>query len=200
LTIGCYLDGVFKSIKGACGTFQMVFPTGRMAYIDWTFTGIWVDDPSDVAIIDPTLDTAAVPLRAAGGTTVFNSVTICNESLTVDAGNTVVMRECATSEAGFHAAIITNRKPIITCNPEAKLVATRPSYTNWLNRLEAQFTADFASATGDGEFQVLAPKAQLINVQEGDRNGIVTDELEFACNRNANTEDEELSFTFTDDA
>jgi hypothetical protein len=177
----------------------MVFPTGRMAYIDWTFTGIWLDDPTDVAIIDPTLDTAAIPLRAAGGATAFNSVALCNESVTFDAGNTVVLRECATGESGYHAAIITNRKPMITANPEAKLVATRNTYGNWLDRLEANFLTTIASATGDGTFAIGAPKAQLINVQEGERNGIVTDELEFQCNRNGNTEDQELSITFTDD-
>jgi len=138
--------------------------------------------------------------RAAGGATTFNAITICNESVTFDAGNTVVLRECATGESGYHAAIITNRKPMITANPEAKLVATRPTYTNWIERLEANFTSTIASATGDGTFAIGAPKAQIINPQEGERNGLVTDELEFQCNRNGNTEDEELSITFTDDA
>jgi hypothetical protein len=199
LTIGCYIDGLFKSIKGAAGTFRAVFPTGRMAYIEWTFTGIWVDDPSDVTLVTPTYPTADIPLRAAGGATTFNAITLCAENVTFDAGNEVVLRECATSEGGYHAAIITNRIPRITINPEAKLAATRPSYSNWLDRLEAEFSTTIASATGDGSVSISAPKAQIINIQEGDRNRLVTDEIELQCNRNGTTVDQELSIHFSDD-
>ncbi len=198
LTIGCYIDGTFKSIRGAAGTAKIVFPTGKLAYIEWTFTGVWVGN-SAATIIDPTYPLTDYPLRAAGGATTYNSVSICSDNITFDLGNTVVLRECGTTLAGYESAIITNRNPKITAKPEAKLVATRNSYADWLAIAEAVFTSTIASVTGDGSFTIAAPKAQIINNQEGDRNGLVTDDLEWQCNRNGNTEDRELSLTFTDD-
>jgi hypothetical protein len=204
LTIGCYQDGMFKSIRGAAGTFKINLATGKRATIEWTFTGIWVT-PTDSAIIDPTYPgfetpTAEIPLRAAGVQASFNSIALCYETATIDLGNEIMMRECATDASGFHSALITNRKPMVTANPEAKLVATRPSYTNWLARLEASLSIGLASATGNGSFVFAAPKAQIINIQEGDRNRLVTDELEWQCNRNAQTDDREFSITFTDNS
>jgi hypothetical protein len=204
LTIGCYLDGIFKSIKGAAGTFRIILPTGRRATIEWTFTGIWVT-PSDTAILDPTYPgyetpTPEMPLRAAGTQATFNSVALCYENATIDVANEVIMRECATDASGFHSALITNRKPMVTANPEAKLVATRPSYTNWLARLEATLAITVPSATGNGSIAFSAPKAQIINIQEGDRSRLVTDEIEWQCNRNGQSDDREFSITFTDNS
>jgi hypothetical protein len=193
VTIACFMDGVRKAIRGAAGNVVFTFPTGRMATAEFTFTGIWVA-PTDVAILAPTYPTAR-PMRAASLTTVYDSITLCNESMSVDLGNEVVLRECATDASGFHAAIITNRNPKITCNPESKLVATRNTYGDFLGMDEAQFTATLAIGGGDS-FIISAPKAQVINVQEADRNRLVVDDIELQCNKNASAVDEEITFTF----
>jgi hypothetical protein len=196
ITLACFMDGQRKALRGACGNVVFTFPTGRMATAEFTFTGIWVP-PTDVALPAPTYPVAK-PLRAASMTTTYDSITLCNESMTIDLGNEVVMRECATDVSGFHAAIITNRNPKITCNPESKLVATRNTYGDFLAMEEAQFTATLIVGTV-GNFVVSAPKAQVINVQEADRNRLVVDDLEFQCNRNgtaAADADEELTFEF----
>jgi hypothetical protein len=44
---------------------------------------------------------------------------------------------------------------------------------------------------------IAAPKAQLIKVAEADRNGIVTDDLEWQCNQNASSVDTDATITFT---
>jgi hypothetical protein len=196
LTIACFMDGVRKAIRGACGNVVFTFPTGRMATAEFTFTGIWVA-PTDVALPAPTYP-AAKPMRASSMTTTYDSITLCNESMSVDLGNEVVLRECATDASGFHAAIITNRNPKITCNPESKLVATRNTYGDFLAMEEAVFSASLAVGSL-GNFIIYAPKAQVINVQEADRNRLVVDDIEFQCNRNgllAADKDEELTFEF----
>jgi hypothetical protein len=60
---------------------------------------------------------------------------------------------------------------------------------------EAAFTATLSIGGGDN-FIVSAPKAQVINVQEADRNRLVVDDLEFQCNKNASAVDEEITFRF----
>lgn len=197
LTIGCYVDGKFCSIAGAMGTFVVNLPTGKTGWIDWTFSGVW-QGGSDVAILSPTYPTAKA-LRYAGGLAEWNDVNLCVESVTINAGNTVIMRECPTTE-GFISAYITDRLPIITANPEAVTVATQDRWAAWLAETEYALEIDVAGPTGTASDAVLsfdAPKAQIINLQQGDRNGMVTDELEFQCNKNGTTHDQELSITFT---
>lgn len=197
LTIGCYIDGKFHSICGAVGTFKLVCPTGKMAYIEWEFTGIWVT-PTDVAIISPTYPTAPA-MRCGTGTTQWNSVTLFAESLTLDCGNEITIRESSTA-SGYVAGIITDRKPKVTANPEAKLVATADRYGSLLAMTESTLTWDIPGPlviTTAGKITIAAPKAQVVKISDGDRNSLVTDEIEFQLNKNASTIDREFSILFT---
>lgn len=194
LTIGCYVDGVFKSIRGASGTVKLVCKTGSIAVLEFDFTGVWVP-PTAVAIIAPTYSIEP-SLRYATSTTTWNSVGLCLESITLDFGNTVTLRECATTVQGFDNAIITNRNPKVTANPEAKLLATQDRFGQWIASTEGILTWNFPGGAASTFVVVSVPKAQLMNCQEGDRNGLVTDELEFSCNRNGSTVDEEFSIEF----
>lgn len=195
LTLGVYVNGVLKTLKGAAGAWVMTLPTGRMITIEWTFTGVYVE-PSDVAIIAPTYPTDT-PLRfASASACTFNSVAMKVEQITIDSGNEVVMLEDPTQASGFVHAIVSNRRPTITANPEAVLVATQNRHNIWTTSTPyaIQITLDGPASSTLG---ITAPKAQIINIQEGDRNRIVTDELEFLCTKNASTQNEELYFTFT---
>ncbi len=199
LTIGCYVDGVFKSIAGAVGKFTVTLPTGKMGYIDWEFQGVLLTAPTDVALIAPTYPTVK-PLRFAGGLAEWNDVNLCVSQATIDSGNEIVMRECPTTDAGFISGIITDRKPKITVDPEAVTVATQDRWGAWLAMTEYALELDLAGPAGGSSDAVLsfdAPKAQIINLQEADRGKLVTDQLEFACNKNGATHDQELSITFT---
>jgi len=191
LTIGCYMNGLYKKIAGAVGTFNMVFPNGRMAYIDWTFTGVW-QAPTDTAIITPTYPTTETPLRAASMTTTYDSVAFCFEQLSLDAGNQVVMRECSTNVSGYVSGIITDRNPVIKANPESVLVATQDRFGQWLAGTEAALSIAIGSA-----ITLTIPKAQVTNLQEGDRNRVVIDEIEWSANKNGVTADQEVSIVFS---
>ena len=195
LTMGTYVDGVLKTIKGAVGTYVITLTTGGMITIEWTFTGVYVE-PTDVAIIAPTYPTES-PLRFAAATACsFNSVALKVQQITIDAGNEVALLEDPTDASGFIHAIITNRRPTITANPESILVATQNRHNIWTTSTPytIQITLDGPSTSTLG---ITAPKAQIINIQEADRNRIVTDEIEFLCTKNGATQNEELYFTFT---
>lgn len=192
VTIGCFADGKLFRIAGAMGTFQAVFPTGRMAYIDWTFTGKWVT-ASDTAIIAPTYPTT-IPLRYATTTTTYNSVALCVESVTFDAGNTVILRECAADVTGYATALVTDRYPKITANPESTLVATRDPHGYLTAGTEAAFSLSVPVSTGSLTWT--ATDAQVLNTQDEDRGGVMVDALEFGCNRSGTTDDLELVIIF----
>jgi hypothetical protein len=194
LTIAVYIDGMRKLLKGCVGTFKLNCPTGKAAFFEFDFIGVWTT-PTDTAILAPTYP-AASPLRFASSTTTWNSVALPVESIVLDAGNTMILREDPSDVSGLKCGLITNRIVKVTANPEAKLVATNPVYTKLLDMSEHALTWSLDGPT-NSVLQFDAPKAQILSVNEADREMLVVDELEFQCNRNGSTADEELSITFT---
>lgn len=199
LTMGLYQNGLLFSLAGAMGNFKINARSGRIIYIEWEFTGVW-QTPTDTAIIAPTYPTD-VPLRFSSATITHNSVAQCVETMMFDAGNEVIYRECPNTAAGYVSALVVNRYPKITINPEAQLVATEPRFTTWLNHTEQAFSCAFdgpEGGTSNGAVTLAAPKAQIINISKSDRNKLLVDEVELACNKNGANLDECASLTFTD--
>ena len=196
LTIGHYKDGKRSLLSGAMGTFTITCPTGQMAYITFTFTGKYSSNETDTAIIAPTYPTA-LPLRFAAGAFTFNSVALCTSSATVDAGNSVIMRECvnASDRSGYVSALVTNRAPVITADPESALVATQDRDAIWLTSLPYALSLTL-NGVSDSTVVIPAPKAQFENKQQGNRNDMLTDDLTWLATANGSSVDEELTITF----
>lgn len=193
LTMATYIDGKVKKISGAMGTFTANFPTGKLAYIDWTFTGK-IEDEADTSILSPTYPTT-LPSRAAGGTFTYNDVAMCAESVTIEAGNTVSPLECVTSETGYDYFYVSNRQPTWKANPLSVLVATLDRYSLWTGMSEYELEIVVPGVGGTVTFR--SPKAQITNIQEADRNGLVAEDIEWQANKNGSTADEELQIIFT---
>lgn len=199
LTIGLYQhDGatgtVFYSIAGAMGTAVVTLPTGDQGYIDWTFTGTW-QAPTNETMLTPTYPTAK-GLRFAGGLAEYDNINMCVSEATISLGNEVVMRECPTTASGYITAFIADRTPIITANPESRPLATMNLWQEMLDSGENTLELDIAGPT-TAVLSFDAPKAQVVNIQRGDRAKIAIEDVEWQCNKNGATHDEELSITFT---
>jgi hypothetical protein len=194
LTIGLYEDGKVRRIRGACGNFVMIGEIGKPIVIEWTFKGVW-DGEEDTSIIDPTYPTDETVIRASGGATTYGGVSLCAASWRFDPRNDVQLRECGTTVAGFHAAIVADRKPQITIDPEAKLVATRATISEMLAMTEAAYSSAF-DGPSTSTVTLAAPKAQVVVNTEAARKGLVIDQLTLQCNKDGNTEDNDFSLTF----
>lgn len=197
LTIAKYMDGKRRLLRGCMGTFQIIWVTGELAVIDWTFMGVW-DGESAQSILTPTYPTVA-PLRVSGGTTTFNSVGACMQSLTFDAGNVVTPLECnngSGNTSGYDYFIVADRNPKITGNPQSKLIATQDRMNLFLASTEAAFSSSIA-APSSSAITIAAPKAQIISNTEAEREGIAIDNIEWQCNRNGSAQNEEFSITFS---
>ena len=169
-------------------------PTGKTAMIEFTFTGKYSTNETDTALIAPTYPTV-LPLRVAAGALTWNSVALCTSNVEVDAGNSVIMRECmnATDRSGFISAIVTNRQPVITADPESVLVATQDRDALWLTSSPQAFSMQIGT-TGTS-VTIAAPKAQLENKQQGNRNDMLTDDLTWLATAGSSA-DTELTITF----
>jgi hypothetical protein len=194
-TMGCYVDGVLKTIKGAVGTWTMVMVAGQIIFIDWVFTGVYVE-PTDASIITPTYPTD-VGLRFASATACsYNSVALTTQNMTIAANNEITPLESPLTASGYSSCLIVDRFPTIQCNPEMVSVATQNRHN-----IFTEGTAYAIAVTLDGPsnstLAISAPKAEIANIQEGERGKVVTDEINFNCTKNGATQNEELYFTFT---
>lgn len=192
ITAGLYQDGTtLKSIAGAQGNLKMSGVYGKPVELDWEFSGVW-QPPSSTAIIAPTYP-SALPPRFAGATITVGAVAYRISKFDFDFGNTVVMREDVSNVAGYHSAFITGRKPVIKIDPESVPLTTEDWYAAHL----AGTTMAFSCAVGSGSngiITIAAANLQLLNApQDGDRNGLRTDDLEFLCT--STTADGEFTIT-----
>jgi hypothetical protein len=194
LTMAIYQDGQLKKLSGAAGTFQMVCPTGRTAYFTFDFQGIWVA-PDEAAILAPTYPTP-LGLRYASSTTTWDGEAMCLENITLDSGNTVTMKECAGSVSGYDYALVTNRVVTVTGNPEAVPFGEQNRFNQLIDNGQEILTWNLDGPT-NSVLTITAPKAQIIDIKEGDRNGFVVDDITWQCNRNGSNIDQEISMTFT---
>jgi len=195
ITIGHYKDGKRSLLSGAMGTFVITLETGKTAFITYTFTGKYSSNETDTALITPTYPTV-LPLRFAAGALTFNSVALCTSSVTIDAGNSVIMRECvnASDRSGYVSALVTNRAPVITADPESVLVATQDRDALWLASTPQALSATINGPT-NSTIVIAAPKAQLENKQQGNRNDMMSDDLTWLATTGSAV-DTELTITF----
>lgn len=203
-TVAVFEDGLKKTLAGAVGTFKIVCPSGGIAMIEWEFQGVW-QAVTDTAIIAPTYPTDS-PLRFGSGVITYQAANLVVDNVTLDAGNEIILREDPATASGYVSGLIVDRKPMITCSPEAALVAADAAsdvFGDWVGHTEGAFSCKIDGPTGlvtNGDITFAAPKAQIRSVQESDRNGLLVHELELACNKNGATADQEVSIAFTDKA
>jgi len=197
-TIGVYSDGKRKQLSGAAGTFRLVMPAGERAFIEWTFTGSY-DGETAQTLLSPTYPDPAseVAIRFASATLTYDSVAAKVAEASLDAGNQVVLREDGTTASGYCGAIVADREPMFRMNPEAVLIATQDRNNNWLSEDEAAISV-VLDGPSTSDITIAIPKAQIMNAPEGEREGMLTDELEFMCNKNGSTADEDVTITFNE--
>jgi hypothetical protein len=194
ITIGVFEDGLRKRLSGAMGNFVIQFPAGKTAFIEWTFTGCWMA-PNDVALVSPTYATEK-GLRYASSTTTFDAFALNLENLSFDSGNNVVMRESAVGTSGYISALVSNRKPTFTANPESVLIDSQSRFNQWITSAEAVLGVAIPGPIALSNFKVSAQKAQINTLQEGNRNDIQTDEITWTCNKNGTDNDQEAEIFF----
>lgn len=198
LTIALYIDGVKKAICGAMGNAVFRFTSGQRIMVDFDFTGKWIA-PSNVAVLAPTFPTAA-PLRFVSSAVLVGSFSPKIESMEIDLGNTVVLREDSGDATGYHSAVITGRAAKGRMNPELTLTGNHSSsvwdvYADWIARTQRQLSLE--SGTTGNKVAFTCPKMEITNVTPGERNGLAIEDIEFQLNRSADAGEDEISIVMS---
>lgn len=184
-------------IAGAMGNAVWNFKAGEVCPIQFSFTGKTYSAGTLTmpTVTHPTVD----PPIFAGGTLTIGGTQYPIDTLSFDFGNTVVMREDAndSSGSGYVSAWVANRMPKMTLAPEAQYVATKDFDDLFYSGTTQAIVAKIGTSANN-TITVTAPAAQLLAPPgDGDRNGILTSELQFQLNQNGDTEDSEYTIVFS---
>lgn len=204
LTLGSYVDGTLKILCGAMGNAVFRLAAGRKAMVDFSFTGKIVHDNSDVFVADTSLLTPTYPttkpLKAVDTALLFGGAYSPRwGNLTIDLGNEVYMVQNANAadRSGYAHACIGGRRITGTIDPEGVLVATKDWHNEWLTMTEQALAFELTDdANQKVDFD--APAFQIIDTQEGERDGLVIETISFQLNRSASAGEDELAITFSD--
>lgn len=195
LTIGAFVNGSLRMIRGAMGTCKFTFNTGKKIIAEWTFRGIWVP-PIDSAIIAPTYPTTA-PLVYKGATVTVGAVAIPHRELVIDLGREVVLREDPSDASGWAYAMVVGGKVVGSIDPERPLIATKDHHGIWIAHTEEAFSCSVPGTGSNNTVVWAGPKFQTTNIQEADRNNIDIDSIEFQLNGSSAAGNDELTIDTT---
>jgi hypothetical protein len=191
LTIGLYENGRRKLMVGASGNVVFTITPGASVMMAFTFTGVWAG-VTDTAIISPTYPTL-LPIRASLGACTINSVVQTFATATFDVGNVITVRPDISTASGFAHSVITDRTPVWTIDPEAKLVLTRDVFGDWQAGTTRALALSLENAADNVAFA--APAVQIQTAANGDREGLRVDSQTLQCCRSGS--DAEFSITFS---
>lgn len=176
-------------LYGAVADLELEYTNGSPLWANWTWKGIW-SPPVDVAL--PTqAPIAGSPLVVGMGgytTCTINSAAPPMWSrVRISLGNEIAFRPSPTTASGILYAYVQSWKHRITIDTEARLVAQLDNYGLMLAGTEHALSLGVTDGTHG--ITISAPKMQRRKISPGVRDGILTHELEFACNMSTGDDD-----------
>lgn len=193
LTIGLFEDGLFKSMRGSMGKWQIVLRNGKPTMVEFEFKGIWIT-PSDVAMPSVTLPTTKPLKFVNSGLLVGGSWTPRVSEMTLDSGNDLQYREDSIDPSGYACALVGDTKTVGKFNPEATLVANNDVHGQLL--AGTQLALALSLGTTGNQVSIAAPKMQYKKAGPGARNKVKIDEIDLQFNANSPAGGDALTITF----
>jgi hypothetical protein len=192
MTLGLYRDGIINRIWGARGTVRLELEAGKYGLLHFEFTGA-AFERVDGALVSATYQ-STVPPAFLGATFTVDSYAAVVDKLTIDVANAVALRSSPAAPSGHVSALITNREPKVTFDPEAVLVATKDFVGALKTGTTMALSCQVGSANGN-TITISAPKLVIQDLKEGNRTGILTDQITAVAAMNSG--DDEISIQLT---
>jgi hypothetical protein len=192
LTLWLYEDGAVRKLKGARGTVSFSGKVGEPLIADFKFTGVYDGAPA-LAMIVPTLE-ASVPPVLLNSTLTIDSYAAILDTFSIDMGNDIQMRPSINTASGYLSAMLVDRKPTGKLDPEMVLPATYDFMGKWLAGAAGALAVGPIGAVDYNRFTMAAPKCVYTKVGNGDRNSLVTADLDIQLAMNTGDDEFVLEF------
>ncbi|MBK3734950.1 hypothetical protein GAY29_17945 [Azospirillum brasilense] len=181
VTLYAYRDGKLLKVTGARGTATLEFTSGGVGRMRCTFTGMFgsqTDAPVPAPSTMPT-DSTRPPIWK-GGRALVNRSKAAMASLSIDFGNQMTNPDNPNAAEAFDPAVITARNMTGSSDPLEELVATRDAIADFRAGAAQPIGLSYGAVAGN-RVGLTIPAATYTNVQPGDRGGLATQGLQFAC-------------------
>ncbi len=191
-TLYLYRDGLLHKMVGCRGTFSVQATGGDYALFTFTFTGDYVP-VTDTGMPAPTYETTKPVQVELANLKVGSYANFAAAEFTVDIGNDVQIREDINALNAYAGAIIVGRQPVVGFNPETVLEATHPVWGNLADGTETTFAVKVGKVKGN-VVQFDCPNVQYNSVRYGNRNSILTYDIQLNCARVTGNDELKISF------
>lgn len=181
--LGCRGNVAFEAVKG------------DIVLARFEFTGRYIE-PTEGSMLATQVPTP-LPVSFLGAAFSFQGIgTLKVQTVTLDMGNKVNLRNDANQVSGNFSAVITNRIPSGSIDPERELIATINTFNKLTTNAEGILTYVLGSTAGNIT-TITVPKAQIINLTPADRDGLRIETLDLQLNQSVTAGDDEISIAFT---
>ena len=193
VTLAMYLDGkIYRAWGARAESAKLVLQSGKAGILSLGFLCAEFSE-ADGVLLAPTY-TAIKPPTFQSATLTIDGYAAIIDKLTLDFGIKTTLRKDANSASGHKSAVITDRQPKISFDPENVLVATEDFLGNWRSGASMAFTTTIGSVAGN-TIAITAPAVQYQKVSMADREGISTLEAEGLCCINAGDDEWQIQIT-----
>lgn len=194
-SVGLFIDGKRLTLFGARGSCSLEYKAGEPVMASFTLTGVY-GGVSDTALLSGITYPTPTPKVFLGETLTLGGDTLVAENLTLDIGNNVVLRPDVTIAEGYKAAAITERAPTVGVDPEEVLGATRNDWSKYENATASALLVTLTGSAGN-IVTLNAAESVVSGLSYGDRDGVLTNDIELALTDSASAGDGEYSIVFT---
>lgn len=175
LTMWFNIDGQLYAAYGCRGNVEFNFASHDRVVMQFTFQGIFADATATAAldefqtgafgVLNPPglLNAGAKFVTRDGSPKTLSGSAFCWSNATLNAGANVQMRNCANGANGYQAAVIANRDPRFTIDPDDPGVATMPFVQNMLNGTLSRFEMVWGTQVGN-RFALQMPYLQTVDL------------------------------------
>jgi hypothetical protein len=189
-----YQDGQRVQLYGCRGNGRLRLVTHDRPMIEFTFMGIYSTRDASANLnelaadafetMEPTsvLNTSSTLISAAGSPKTITGADYCWTEATLDFGNNVTVRQCANGANGYLAAVIANRAPTFTINPDDPGVTAYPFHQYLMDGTRARTEITIPGGTGNS-WRLRIPHLQASAISGGNRDERVSLDVTYDCTR-----------------
>jgi hypothetical protein len=192
-TIGYKEGGNYRIAKGCRGTFSIDLTAGKYGKIHFAMKGR-ISSEAVATAPTPSLETT-VPKAFVGATFVIGAFAAPISALKLDISNNVVVSPNPNDAEGFGAIRIVARGTKGSVDPERELISTKDYVALFRAGTQQAIQTGTIGGTAGNKFALAIPKAYFRNPAAGDRDEILTFDIEFAAADTNGTDDFSLTLT-----
>lgn len=180
-TVGVYQDGLRHIIKGARGNVNFSAAVGEPMQMQVEYIGA-LESTADAAALTGIAYPSSVPPQLLGVNLRLGTYAPVFENISINTGNDLQPRRNANDSSGVISTLITARAIGGNLDPEATIISGGEDFFSKLSTA-AQFELQMNLGSADGNsFNILGPSVQYSNISGGERNGIITNQVDLNFN------------------